>query len=35
MDFNQKIQDLNIVLPDAKPPVGSYVATKIAGKLLF
>ena len=35
MDFNQKIQDLNIVLPDAKPPVGSYVATKITGKLLF
>ena len=35
MDFNQKIQDLNIVLPDAKPPVGSHVATKITGKLLF
>ena len=35
MDFNQKILDLGIVLPDAKSPVGSYVATKIVGKLLF
>ena len=35
MSFNQKIQDLNIKLPDAKNPVGSYVATKIVGKLLF
>ena len=35
MSFNQKILDLNIKLPDAKSPVGSYVATKIAGKLLF
>ena len=35
MDFNQKILDLGIVLPNAKSPVGSYVATKIVGKLLF
>ena len=35
MSFNQKILDLNIKLPDAKSPVGSYVATKIVGKLLF
>ena len=35
MDFNQKILDLGIVLPDAKSPVGSYVASKIVGKLLF
>ena len=35
MNFNQKILDLDIKLPKAKPPVGSYVATKIVGKLLF
>ena len=35
MDFNQKILDLDIKLPKAKAPVGSYVATKIVGKLLF
>ena len=35
MDFNKKILELNIKLPDAKAPVGSYVATKIVDKLLF
>ena len=35
MNFNQKILDLDIKLPDAKAPVGSYVATKIVDKLLF
>ena len=35
MNFNQKILDLDIKLPEAKAPVGSYVATKIVGKLLF
>ena len=35
MNFNQKILDLDIKLPNAKAPVGSYVATKIVGKLLF
>ena len=35
MDFDKKILELNIKLPDAKAPVGSYVATKIVGKLLF
>tara|TARA_B100000989_G_scaffold165244_1_gene123508 strand:- start:473 stop:934 length:462 start_codon:yes stop_codon:yes gene_type:complete len=35
MNFNQKILDLDIKLPKAKSPVGSYVATKIVGKLLF
>ena len=35
MDFEKKILELNIKLPDAKAPVGSYVATKIVGKLLF
>ncbi len=35
MDFNKRIIELDIKLPDAKAPVGSYVATKIVGKLLF
>ena len=35
MSFEKKITDLKIELPEAKPPVGSYVATKISGKLLF
>ena len=35
MNFENKIQELKIKLPIAKPPVGSYVATKITGNLLF
>ena len=35
MNFDQKIKDLNINLPKAADPVGSYVAAKISGKLLF
>ena len=35
MNFENKIQELKIKLPEAKPPVGSYVATKITGNLLF
>ena len=35
MNFEQNIKNLNIILPEAKPPVGSYVATKIIGGLLF
>ena len=35
MSFEKKIIDLNIKLPEAKAPVGNYVATKIVGKLLF
>ena len=35
MTNNKKIEELKIVLPEAKAPVGSYVATKIVGKLLF
>ena len=35
MNFEEKIKELKIVLPDAKAPVGSYVATKIVGKMLF
>ena len=35
MDFENKIKELKIDLPDAKPPVGSYVATKIVDNLLY
>ena len=35
MSFENKIKELNIILPDAKAPVGSYVATKISGNLLY
>ena len=35
MNFEDKIKELQIELPEAKAPVGSYVATKILGKLLY
>ena len=35
MNFEEKIKELNIKLPEAKAPVGSYVATKISGNLLY
>jgi enamine deaminase RidA (YjgF/YER057c/UK114 family) len=35
MNFEEKINELKIKLPEAKAPVGSYVATKISGKMLF
>jgi len=35
MSFDQKINELNIKLPKAANPVGSYVAAKISGKMLF
>ena len=35
MSFDKKIKELDINLPEAKAPVGNYVATKIVGKLLF
>ena len=35
MDFENKIKELKINLPEAKAPVGSYVATKIVGNLLY
>ena len=35
MDFDSKLKELNIDLPKAANPVGSYVATKITGKLLY
>jgi len=33
--FEEKINKLGIILPDAADPVGSYVAAKIIGKLLY
>ena len=35
MSFEEKIKELKIELPEAKAPVGSYVATKVSGKLLY
>ena len=35
MNFENKLDELKINLPEAKPPVGSYVATKIVGNLLY
>ena len=35
MNFEENLKKLKIILPDAKPPVGNYVATKISGNMLF
>jgi enamine deaminase RidA (YjgF/YER057c/UK114 family) len=35
MNFEDKIKELKIELPEAKPPVGNYVATKIVENLLY
>ena len=35
MSFENKIKELKLELPEARDPVGSYVATKIIGKLLY
>ncbi len=35
MNFEKKIKELNIELPKAADPVGSYVAAKISNKILF
>ena len=35
MNFEDKIKELQIELPEAKAPVGSYVANKIVGNLLY
>ena len=35
MSFEKKINELDLTLPEAKAPVGNYVATKITNKLLF
>ena len=35
MSFENKIKELGIILPEAKAPVGNYVASKIVNKMLF
>jgi len=35
MNANENIEKLKIILPEAKAPVGNYVATKITGKILY
>ena len=35
MTAEENIKKLGIILPEAKPPVGNYVATKISNKMLF
>ena len=35
MNFQENLKKLNLNLPEAKAPVGNYVATKISGKMLF
>mgnify|MGYP000742961876 CR=1 FL=1 len=35
MSYDDKLKELKINLPEAKAPVGNYVATKVSGKTLF
>ena len=35
MNFEEKIKELKLELPEARDPVGSYVASKQIGKMLF
>ena len=35
MNFEENLKKLKITLPEAKPPVGNYVATKISDNMLF
>ena len=35
MSFENNIKELGVLLPNAAPPVGSYVAAKFVGKLLY
>ena len=35
MSIEKKIEELNIILPDPKDPVGTYLASKIVGNLLY
>ena len=35
MNIDEKLKELGVSLPKATDPVGSYVATKKAGNLLF
>ena len=33
--IENKLKELNIILPEPKAPVGAYVASKVVGNLLF
>ena len=35
MNYQENLKKLGLKLPEAKAPVGNYVATKIIGKILF
>ena len=35
MNYDGKLKELKINIPEAKAPVGNYVATKVSGKMLF
>ena len=35
MSYDDKLKELKINLPEAKAPVGNYVAIKVSGKMLF
>ena len=35
MSYESKIKEQGIILPEAKAPVGNYLASKIVGKMLF
>jgi len=35
MNYQENLEKLGLKLPEAKAPVGNYVATKISGKMLF
>lgn len=35
MSVEERISKLNLTLPEPKAPVGAYVATRLAGKLLY
>ena len=35
MSYENRIKELNLELPEARDPVGSYLASKIIGKMLF
>ena len=35
MSIDTKLKEMGLVLPKATDPVGSYVATKISGNLLY
>ena len=35
MNYEEKIKELGLTIPEAKAPVGNYVAAKVSGKMLF